>query len=313
MYSTHTSGETAVYRGPTHTTGETALYKGPRQVASNNLAARLSTSADAAEALAFLVSRPIHTVNLRAFIRDNGLDSPLNRGKFYGYRSPLGSLEGVALIGHATLVEAHTDRALKALARRAQECSNTHMIMGEREKIDGFWGYYTEGRPRERTACRELLFEMRMPVETSSTVTDLRLATGDDLELILPLQSALAQQESGVSPLSKDPDGFRRRLARRIDQQRIWVLVEDGRLIFKMDVFAETPEVSYLEGVYVAPEKRRKGYGLRCLSQVSQTLLRRTKSLCILVNQQNLAAKALYRRVGFKFVSTYDTIFLQQH
>src|ERR1044071_2726317 len=111
---------------------------------------QLSTSEDAAEALAFLTSRPVHTVNLRGFIRDNGLNSPLNRGSFYGYRNAAGLLEGVALIGHATLVETRTDRALEALARKAQEFSNSHMIMGEQERIEEFWNYYSEDGQQKR-------------------------------------------------------------------------------------------------------------------------------------------------------------------
>ncbi|PYS49909.1 MAG: hypothetical protein DMF68_08700 [Acidobacteria bacterium] len=82
---------------------------------------RLITAEDEREALRFLSSRPVHTINLRAFIRDNGMTSALNRGEFYGYRNPKGELEGVALIGHATLVEASTDRALEALARRRKD------------------------------------------------------------------------------------------------------------------------------------------------------------------------------------------------
>ncbi len=273
---------------------------------------RLSAAEDAAEALAFLASRPVHTVNLRGFIRDNGLNSPLNRGSFYGYRNAAGLLEGVALIGHATLIETRTDRALEALACQAQAFSDTHMIMGEQERIEEFWNYYSEDGQQKRLACRELLFELRSTVEAQPQVQELRLATVNDLELILPVQAAMAEEESGINPLVKDPEGFRRRCARRIEQGRTWVLVEDGKLIFKTDVLAETPEVIYLEGIYVSLEERAKGHGLRCLSQLSQTLLRRASALCLLVNEENVAAHAFYQKAGFKFISTYDTIFLQQ-
>ncbi|HKR02931.1 MAG TPA: hypothetical protein VJT09_19795, partial [Pyrinomonadaceae bacterium] len=189
-------------------------------------AVRLSGPEDAAEALTFLASRPIHTVNLRGFIRDNGLNSPLNRGSFYGFRNAQGRLEGVALIGHATLVEARTDRALEALARKAQEVSDeTHMIMGERERVEEFWNYYAEDGRRPRLACRELLLELRRSVTDQKQVRNLRPATLADLELILPVQAAMAEEESGVNPLVKDPEGFGRRCARRIEQGRTWVLV----------------------------------------------------------------------------------------
>ncbi len=68
---------------------------------------------DRNEVIAFLAERPIHTVCLVGFIRDNGLVSPHNRGTFYGARNSEGRLEGVALIGHATLIEARTARAMQ--------------------------------------------------------------------------------------------------------------------------------------------------------------------------------------------------------
>src|SRR5207247_10141889 len=58
-----------------------------------------------AETLDFLSVRPLHTFVMTGWVNDNGLVSPLNRGGFYGYRNPQGSLEGVALIGHTTLFE----------------------------------------------------------------------------------------------------------------------------------------------------------------------------------------------------------------
>ena len=57
------------------------------------------------EVLAFLAERPIHSVFISSLIRDNGLASPHNRGTFYAFRNRAGKFDGVALIGHATIVE----------------------------------------------------------------------------------------------------------------------------------------------------------------------------------------------------------------
>lgn len=47
---------------------------------------------------------------MTSFINDNGIESELNRGKFYGYCNVYGEFEGVALIGHSTLGEARSDK-----------------------------------------------------------------------------------------------------------------------------------------------------------------------------------------------------------
>jgi GNAT superfamily N-acetyltransferase len=262
------------------------------------------------EALQFLASRPVHTVVMASFIRDNGMSSPLNRGTFYGCRSEEGHLAGVALIGHATLVETDADEALAAFARVARGCPRTHVMMGERDRIERFWEHYAEDGRSPRLICRELLMEQRWPIQVRDSVPGLRLATPEDLDQVMIVQAEMAFAESGINPMEADPEGFRRRCLRRIEQGRVWVWTEEGRLIFKADIISETPEVKYVEGVWVAPDQRGRGYGLRCLSQLSRELLARSSAVTLLVNEKEREAVSFYRRAGYKLRSQYDTIFL---
>ena len=270
---------------------------------------RLANS-DAAEVLRFLAQRPIHTVAMMSLIHDNGIVSPFNRGTFYACRDLNGQLEGVALVGHATLMETVSDRALAALAQIARECPNTHMIMGEKERVADFWGHYTETGRRQRLACREWLFELGRLVEARDVVAELRLATVNELELVMPVQAELAFAESGVNPLQVDPEGFRERCLRRIEQGRTWVVVDNGQLVFKADVISKTPEVVYLEGIWLRDDCRHQNLGTRFMSALMRRLLEYTKSICLLVNETNESAQGFYRKCGFNFRATYETIFL---
>jgi predicted GNAT family acetyltransferase len=263
-----------------------------------------------AEALAFLAERPLHTVALTGFIFDNGLVSPLNRGTFYGCRNRRGELEGVALIGHATLMETRTDRALQAFAELARKCTTKHLIMGEQERIEEFCSYYSKDGQGTRRAGRQLLFQLGWPVQVRKEIPGLRLATLSDIELVIPVHARMALEESGIDPLESDPSGFRERCARRIEQGRTWVWIEQGRIIFKAEIVAEAPDVIYLEGVWVAEEKRARGHGLRCLSQLARNLLLKGKSICLLVNEENRPAQLFYQSAGFKLRAVYDTLFV---
>lgn len=269
------------------------------------------TEAETGEVLAFLAERPVHTICLTGLIRDNGIVSELNRGTFYGCRNSAGRLEGVALIGHATLIETRTRAAIREFALVAQIHNRLHMIMAEQEKIEEFWNHYADDGQAMRLACRELLFELKSSVETLHEVKNLRFATLDDLHLIAPVHAAMAEAESGVNPLEKDREGFLKRCARRISKNRVLVLIENDRVIFKTDVQAETSETVYLEGIYVSPQERGTGLGRRCLTQLCSDLLARTRSICVLVNEENEKAHAFYRMCGFKRISSYDTIFLK--
>ena len=284
----------------------------PHPVGRSPLSVDLLTAEDQAEVLAFLAQRPIHTFGMAGFIRCNGIVSPHNRGEFYGCRNGQGELEGVALIGHFILFETQSDSAIRAFAQLAQKHSDVYMLLGEKENVEAFWGYYASGGQAARLFCRELLLEQRWPIEVQGEVAGLRLASMDDLDLIVPAHAQTAFEESGEDPLVTDPVGFRQRCAHRIEQGRTWVLVENGRLVFKTEVVADTPEVIYIEGVWVDPNERGKGYGKRCVSQLTRNFLSRAESVCLLVNERFREAQALYKTVGFRLVSSYDTIFLQR-
>ena len=264
-----------------------------------------------AEVLDFLPAGAVDAIYMRGLVLDNGLDSPANRGTFYGARDAAGRLEGVALIGHATLVEARTDAVLATFARLAQELPNVHLLVGDPDKIEQFWRHYGDGGQRPRLICRELLFEQRPPVVVHEPVAGLRRARAADLDLVAPVNAQMFYDESGVNPLARDPEGFRARLARRIEQGRVWVWTGGGRLVFKADVMAETPEAAYLEGVYVRPEERGKGYGRRCLSQLARSLLARSESVCLVANEQNKDAQEFFFKSGYKLRGLYDSIYLE--
>lgn len=277
----------------------------------------LLTKGDEAEALSFLSTRPIATAIMAGFIRDHGLENELNRGRFYAYRNGVGRIEGIALVGHATLFETRSEAARHGLAQLFHQSENVRMIMGEQGNVESLWRQYVKVAMLS-AAARRILFEqrwamleLRWPVEVKLSVRGLRLATANDLDVVMTTHARMAVEEFGLDdPLAIDPVGFRRRCAQRVQQGRVWVLFEDGSLVFKADVVSDTAEAIYLEGIYVAPDRRRQGYGSRCISQLSRDLLSRANSICLLVNEQNWSARTFYQRAGFRFQSSYQTIYL---
>ncbi len=271
----------------------------------------LLTDANETEVRHFLRGGAVDTLVMSALIADNGLESPFNRGTFYADRDAAGQLIGVALVGHATLFDTTHEAVVVAFARLAQQFAHAHVVVGPPDKVERFWWHYSPGGQQARLICRELLLDLRWPVAALAPVEGLRRATLAELPAVMAVNARLAFIESGVNPLERDPEGFRLRLARRIEQGRVWVWCEHERLMFKADVLAETPEVDYLEGIYVHPDERGKGYGARCLSQMSRELLAQTQTISLLVNEQNKDAQRFFFRHGFKLRDCYDTIFLQ--
>jgi predicted GNAT family acetyltransferase len=246
---------------------------------------------------------------MAGFIRDNGFSSPLNRGRFYACRDEQNSVEGVALIGHTILFEAFSDRAIESFAALARRDSTHHLLMGETNAVERFWSYYASKDQSPRLVCPILFLERREPFAEQGEVSGLRVATREDLEHVVQAQASMAFEISGVDPLKKDPAGFRERYLRRIEKKRVWVLIENGQLIFKTDILADTPQANYIEGVYVRPEDRGKGLGRRCLTELGRILLKRTEALYLFVENESAQTKSFYLNLGFNVAGQYDLLY----
>lgn len=261
------------------------------------------------ETLAALSGPSLTNVIMSGFIRDNGLASPLNRGHFYACHDEQDRLKGIALIGHTILFEAFDERAIEAFAEIARRETAPHLLMGEHNAVERFWNYYADETQSPRLVCPVLFLQRRERFEEQLPVSGLRPAMRDDLEQVVEAQAAMALETSGVDPLKKDPAGFRARYLRRIEKQRVWVLMKDRRLVFKADIIAETPQATYLEGVYVSPEERGKGLGRNCLVGVGRILLERTKAIYLFVEHENKRTKSFYLNLGFSVAGNYDLLY----
>jgi uncharacterized protein len=266
---------------------------------------------DTDDVIAFLSIRPVHTVVMTSFINDNGIESELNRGKFYGYKNAAGKLEGVALIGHTTLLEARSDDALKAFAFVARSAETPiHIIMSDGTVTENFWRYYVQDFHEPRLTFTELLFELNFPMLVQECEWNIRNAEMGDLEQVAEAQAEVAFIESGVNPMDTNREGFLKRVARRIDQKRIFVVFKDGELVFKADIIAEANDAIYLEGVYVSENYRGKGVGSSCLSSLSHSLLSRASHISLLSNVSFHGAHRSFEKAGFKNTDECTTLFV---
>jgi len=268
------------------------------------------TEENRSEMLRFLNERPVHTLVMTSFINDNGVESELNRGVFYGYRGKHGDLEGVALIGHTTLVEARSDDALSALATCAHRTETPiHLIMASGQDAERFWSYL--GRTEApRLTCIEALFEVAFPFAVPASTPSPKTATMEWLLPIAEAQAEVAFTESGVDPLVRDREAFLERVSRRIEQGRVFVVTEGDTLVFKADIIAQTSDAIYLEGIYVAPEYRGQGLGSECLAALTLQLLDRVEHISLLSNVNFGSAQKTFIKAGYRQTDTCTTLFV---
>jgi uncharacterized protein len=183
------------------------------------------------------------------------------------------------------------------------------MLIGEARAVSELWEATRSRLPRAREdRPGQPVFVIRDP--PPPVETRLRPATPDDLEVLLPACAAAHEQELGVDPMSRDPEGFRWRTRTQIEQGRSWLWIDDGVILFKAEASAWTPSAVQLQQVWVDPSARRLGNGTRGLSELCRRLLESVPAVCLFVRAENIPAIRLYETIGMQHVLDYRSLLL---
>ena len=247
--------------------------------------------------LAFCAREPIERVFLEDVAR-RGL------GRFVAVSGD----DGLTALCHLGANVVPAGEGCDRFARRVER-SRARMIIGEERAVGELWAVARRrfGAPREDRRGQPVFALEQMPEPGE---TGLRAATPADLERLLPACALAHEEELGVNPLARDPDGFRWRTRGQIDDGRSWVWLEDGVILFKAEASAWTPAAVQLQQVWVDPEARGRGYAKRGMRDLCRLLLGGTPSVCLFVRPENTAALGLYRSIGMRHALDYRSVIL---
>jgi len=190
---------------------------------------------------------------------------------------------------------------------RAVARSSPRMVIGESRAVSELWdevhGHLPS--PREDRPGQPVYVIRDSPPASDTGLRPARIA---DLDVLMPACAAAHEQEIGVDPMKRDPDGFRWRTRSQIEDERSWLWIEDGVILFKAEASAWTPDAVQLQQVWVDPEVRRRGYGARGLADLSRLLLDRVPAVCLFVRAENDPAIRLYEAIGMEHVLDYRSL-----
>ena len=187
--------------------------------------------------------------------------------------------------------------------------SRARMLIGEERAVGELWEAAAARlpRPREDRPQQPVYVLDQPPIACD---TGVRIATFADLELLLPACAKAHEEELGIDPLHRDPDGFRWRTRAQIEEGRSWLWEEDGVILFKAEASAWTPHAVQLQQVWTAPPARGRGNASRALRDLCRLLLERTPTVCLFVRPENEPALRLYEAIGMRHVLNYRSILL---
>ncbi len=119
----------------------------------------------------------------------------------------------------------------------------------------------------------------------------------EELDILWPACVAMFTEEVGVSPTIGDGGAsYRARLVQLIRGGRAFARIEDGKVIFKAEIGAVTPQACQVQGVWVRPECRGQGLAAPGMAAVVVEAARSIAPLVSLyVNDYNQPARAAYR------------------
>jgi predicted GNAT family acetyltransferase len=281
-----------------------------RTRAGRSSALRLLTDHDRDEALALCDRDPVANVFVSARIRANALDQIRFGAQLWGYHEA-GRLVSLCYAGANMVPVQAVPAAVAAFAERARaqgrRCSS---IAGPAAQVRDLWRQLAPywDRPREVRDRQPLLAISGDPLVTPDPLV--RLVRPAEVGVLFPASVAMFTEEVGVSPLGMDGGAaYRARVSELVADGRSFARIEDREVVFKAEIGAITPYVCQVQGVWVPPDRRRRGHAEHGMAAVVMAARRSVAPVVSLyVNDFNTPARAAYRRVGFAEVGTFMSI-----
>ncbi len=271
---------------------------------------RLLDERDRGAVLAICDRDPVANVFVSSRVRALGLEPGRLGAQMWGH-APGGRLESLCYFGANLVPVAATPDAVAAFADRAlrqgRRCSS---VVGPAEDIQALWALLRPqwGPAREIRPVQPVMVISGPPLVPPDPLV--RQVLPDEIDILWPACVAMFTEEVGVSPLTGDGGAsYRARLAQLIRGGRAFARIEAGRVIFKAEVGAVTPQACQIQGVWVRPEYRGQGLAAPGMAAV---VVEAAKSLAPLVtlyvNEFNQPARAAYLRTGFTEVGRFMSV-----
>ncbi|THA24238.1 GNAT family N-acetyltransferase [Streptomyces sp. RKND-216] len=262
-------------------------------------------------ALSVLHREPVNNAFVTARVQASGLDPWRLGGELWGwYRH--GRLESLCYAGANLVPLCASPEAVRAFAERARRqgrrCSS---IVGPAAPTAALWSRLQPhwGPAREVRPHQPLMVTESVPQDVAPDPF-VRRVRKDEMDLVMPACIAMFTEEVGVSPLAGDGGLiYQARVAELVGSGRSFARFEGDRVIFKAEIGAATPHACQIQGVWVAPEHRGRRLSVSGMAAVLRYALTEIAPVVSLyVNDFNTAARASYRRVGFREVGAFMSV-----
>ncbi|MFF3730492.1 GNAT family N-acetyltransferase [Streptomyces sp. NPDC002476] len=272
---------------------------------------RVLEPSDLGAALAVLESDPVANAFVTSRVRIAGLDPWRLGGEMWGWYAD-GRLRSLCYSGANLVPICAGPEAVRAFADRARRagrrCSS---IVGPAEPTARLWQLLEPGwGPAREVRAHQPLMVTESPSADIAPDPLVRRIRKDEMDVLMPACVAMFTEEVGVSPLAGDGGLlYQARVAELIGAGRSFARIEDGKVVFKAEIGAATPQACQIQGVWVAPEHRGCGLSETGMAAVLRYALADVAPVVSLyVNDFNTPARRAYARVGFRETGAFMSV-----
>lgn len=279
-----------------------------------------------ADTIASYLSRdPVTNLFMLSWLDNYGVGAPSRPDLFRFRAARIGSeVRGVALIITDRLLLLDVDDADTAASLglwHGQGGCRLEHIVSSRCCVAPFWSSYTKGTESSARLVRDQelyvldrqeWLRARPARRDSGYAGRVRLAEARDVHAVFWASAAMHAEETLEDPLVRDPGQFRRHVEHRVENGRTYVWFDARqRLLFKADISAQSSWGAQISGVYTPPALRGRGIATQAMHDICNALFDSGfPRVTLYLNRANEAARRVYRRVGFRFWTDYQTIFV---
>ncbi|MEV0783004.1 GNAT family N-acetyltransferase [Streptomyces sp. NPDC050423] len=272
---------------------------------------RVLEPSDLGAALAVLESEPVANAFVTSRVQIAGLDPWRLGGEMWGWYAD-GRLRSLCYSGANLVPICATPEAVRAFADRARRagrrCSS---IVGPAERTAQLWRLLEPGwGPAREVRANQPLMVAESPAADVAPDPQVRRVRKDEMDVLMPACVAMFTEEVGISPLAGDGGLlYQARVAELVATGRSFARIQDGKVVFKAEIGATTSQACQIQGVWVAPEFRGRGYSETGMAAVLRHALTEVAPIVSLyVNDYNTPARRSYSRIGFREVGAFMSV-----
>lgn len=175
---------------------------------------------------------------------------------------------------------------------------------GNRPSVDQFRELWSQARRLDADLEVELGVHSLTEVTHSPPVAGRpRVATLDDLDMIVGWVGAFLEEADPLSPRSNLDRAVRNRLGIDPELGGTWLWEVDGQPVALSGYGGRTPNGIRIGPVYTPPDSRRRGYATALVARQSAWLLDHGRDFCFLfTDMANPTSNSIYRKIGYEKV-----------